>query len=34
MIMELSRLWQFYIGLPVTPRAWTLNNLRPIVDEL
>lgn len=29
---ELRRLWQFYIGLPVSPRTWTLARAR--VDEL
>lgn len=29
---ELRRLWQFYIGLPVTPRSWGF--MVPRVDEL
>ncbi|KAL2135505.1 hypothetical protein VTI74DRAFT_8236 [Chaetomium olivicolor] len=29
---ELQRLWQFYIGLPVSPRTWTFERVRP--DEL
>ncbi|KAI0007636.1 endoplasmic oxidoreductin [Xylariaceae sp. FL0662B] len=32
MISELNRLWEFYIGLPVTPRTWEFK--RPNVDEL
>jgi len=31
-ISELSRLWQFYIGLPVEPRTWKFQ--RPRLDEL
>ncbi|GAP85350.1 putative endoplasmic oxidoreductin-1 [Rosellinia necatrix] len=31
-IFELSRFWEFYIGLPVTPRTWHLE--RPSFDEL
>ncbi|KAI1378623.1 endoplasmic oxidoreductin [Hypoxylon crocopeplum] len=30
--LELNRLWQFYIGLPVAPRTWRLE--RPSLDEL
>ncbi|KAL2023635.1 hypothetical protein VTK56DRAFT_1792 [Thermocarpiscus australiensis] len=29
---ELQRLWQFYVGLPVSPRSWSFE--RPSVDEL
>ncbi|KAH6650946.1 endoplasmic reticulum Oxidoreductin 1-domain-containing protein [Chaetomium tenue] len=29
---ELRRLWQFYVGLPVSPRTWTFGGAR--VDEL
>ncbi|KAI8955518.1 endoplasmic oxidoreductin [Xylaria longipes] len=32
MIFELNRFWEFYIGLPVTPRTWHLE--RPSFDEL
>ncbi|KAI1077376.1 endoplasmic oxidoreductin [Whalleya microplaca] len=32
LLSELNRLWQFYIGLPVTPRNWQFK--RPSVDEL
>lgn len=32
MIFELSRFWEYYIGLPVTPRTWHLE--RPNLDEL
>ncbi|KAI0021111.1 endoplasmic oxidoreductin [Xylariomycetidae sp. FL0641] len=32
MLSELNRLWEFYIGLPVTPRNWGLR--RPSLDEL
>ncbi|KAI4865023.1 endoplasmic oxidoreductin [Hypoxylon rubiginosum] len=31
-ISELNRLWEFYIGLPVTPRNWRFE--RPSLDEL
>ncbi|KAI1774765.1 endoplasmic oxidoreductin [Hypoxylon cercidicola] len=31
-VSELNRLWEFYIGLPVTPRNWRFE--RPSVDEL
>ncbi|KAK8064922.1 Endoplasmic reticulum oxidoreductin-1 [Apiospora phragmitis] len=31
-VEELNRLWEFYIGLPVTPRAWGF--YRPNIDEL
>ncbi|KAI1282988.1 endoplasmic oxidoreductin [Xylaria sp. FL0933] len=31
-IFELNRFWEFYIGLPVTPRTWHLE--RPSFDEL
>ncbi|KAI1170006.1 endoplasmic oxidoreductin [Nemania sp. FL0916] len=31
-IFELNRLWEFFIGLPVTPRTWHLE--RPSFDEL
>ncbi|RYP69821.1 hypothetical protein DL769_005173 [Monosporascus sp. CRB-8-3] len=31
-VLELERLWQFYIGLPVTPRTWRFE--RPSLDEL
>ncbi|KAI0473754.1 endoplasmic oxidoreductin [Xylariaceae sp. FL0804] len=31
-ISELNRLWEYYIGLPVTPRGWGF--ARPSVDEL
>lgn len=30
---ELRRFWQFYIGLPVSPRSWAFNVDR-VVDEL
>ena len=29
---ELKRLWQYYIGLPVSPRTWKFD--RPSLDEL
>ncbi|KAH8883836.1 endoplasmic oxidoreductin-1 [Thozetella sp. PMI_491] len=29
---ESKRLWQFYVGLPVTPRSWAFE--RPNIDEL
>lgn len=29
---ELMRLWQFYIGMPVSPREWSFH--RPNIDEL
>ncbi|CAJ2500095.1 Uu.00g029480.m01.CDS01 [Anthostomella pinea] len=32
LISELNRLWEFYIGLPVTPRNWSF--ARPSLDEL
>ncbi|KAI0517152.1 endoplasmic oxidoreductin [Xylaria bambusicola] len=32
MLFELNRFWEFYIGLPVTPRTWHLE--RPSFDEL
>ncbi|KAI0108938.1 endoplasmic oxidoreductin [Nemania sp. FL0031] len=32
LIFELNRFWEFYIGLPVTPRTWHLE--RPSFDEL
>ncbi|KAI1392722.1 endoplasmic oxidoreductin [Hypoxylon trugodes] len=32
LLSELNRLWQYYIGLPVTPRTWTFQ--RPSLDEL
>lgn len=32
LIAELNRLWEFYIGLPVTPRSWKFE--RPNLDEL
>ncbi|KAI2638545.1 endoplasmic oxidoreductin [Xylaria nigripes] len=32
LLFELNRLWEFYIGLPVTPRTWHLE--RPSLDEL
>ncbi|KAI0902745.1 endoplasmic oxidoreductin [Ustulina deusta] len=32
LIFELNRFWEFYIGLPVTPRTWHLE--RPSLDEL
>ncbi|KAI1497051.1 endoplasmic reticulum Oxidoreductin 1-domain-containing protein [Biscogniauxia marginata] len=31
-LSELNRLWEFYIGLPVTPRNWEFR--RPSLDEL
>ncbi|KAI2603931.1 endoplasmic oxidoreductin [Hypoxylon fragiforme] len=31
-LSELNRLWQFFIGLPVSPRNWRLE--RPSLDEL
>ncbi|KAI1766645.1 endoplasmic oxidoreductin [Hypoxylon sp. FL1150] len=31
-ISELNRLWEYYIGLPVTPRNWRFE--RPSLDEL
>ncbi|KAK7750086.1 endoplasmic oxidoreductin-1 [Diatrype stigma] len=31
-LTELSRLWQYYIGLPVSPRTWRFE--RPSLDEL
>ncbi|KAI1809772.1 endoplasmic oxidoreductin [Poronia punctata] len=31
-LFELNRFWEFYIGLPVTPRTWRLE--RPSFDEL
>ncbi|KAI2630339.1 endoplasmic oxidoreductin [Hypomontagnella submonticulosa] len=31
-LSEMQRLWQFYIGLPVTPRTWRFE--RPSLDEL
>ncbi|RYP00944.1 hypothetical protein DL765_010887 [Monosporascus sp. GIB2] len=31
-VLELERLWQFYIGMPVTPRTWRFE--RPSLDEL
>ncbi|KAI1465392.1 endoplasmic oxidoreductin [Daldinia caldariorum] len=31
-ISELSRLWEFYVGLPVSPRTWGFE--RPSLDEL
>ncbi|RYO87292.1 hypothetical protein DL764_008880 [Monosporascus ibericus] len=31
-LLELERLWQLYIGLPVTPRTWGFG--RPSLDEL
>ncbi|OTB04451.1 hypothetical protein M426DRAFT_320809 [Hypoxylon sp. CI-4A] len=32
LLSELNRLWEFYIGLPVTPRNWRFE--RPSLDEL
>ncbi|KAI1827471.1 endoplasmic oxidoreductin [Xylaria intraflava] len=32
LLAELNRFWEFYIGLPVTPRTWHLE--RPSLDEL
>ena len=29
---ELTRLWQYYLGLPVHPRTWKFQ--RPNLDEL
>ncbi|KAI9744554.1 MAG: endoplasmic oxidoreductin-1 [Claussenomyces sp. TS43310] len=31
-ILELNRFWEFFIGLPVTPRTWRI--ARPRLDEL
>ncbi|KAF7871469.1 hypothetical protein EAF04_003576 [Stromatinia cepivora] len=31
-VLEISRFWEFYIGLPVSPRKWTI--VRPNFDEL
>lgn len=31
-VLEISRLWEYYIGLPVSPRQWEIK--RPRVDEL
>ncbi|KAI2614847.1 endoplasmic oxidoreductin [Hypoxylon sp. NC1633] len=31
-LSELNRLWEYYIGLPVTPRTWHF--VRPSLDEL
>ncbi|KAI1638804.1 endoplasmic reticulum Oxidoreductin 1-domain-containing protein [Biscogniauxia mediterranea] len=31
-LSELNRLWEYYIGLPVTPRSWEFR--RPSLDEL
>ncbi|TGO66085.1 hypothetical protein BOTNAR_0069g00350 [Botryotinia narcissicola] len=31
-VLEISRFWEYYIGLPVTPRKWTI--VRPNFDEL
>ncbi|PSS08771.1 hypothetical protein M430DRAFT_54138 [Amorphotheca resinae ATCC 22711] len=31
-ILELSRFWEYYIGLPVSPRRWEIR--RPNLDEL
>lgn len=31
-IVELSRLWEYYIGLPVSPRQWQITI--PRADEL
>lgn len=31
-LLEISRLWDYYIGLPVSPRAWSVQ--RPNLDEL
>ncbi|KAI8628862.1 oxidoreductin [Xylariaceae sp. FL1651] len=31
-LFELNRFWEFYIGLPVTPRTWHIQ--RPSLDEL
>ncbi|KAI0895906.1 endoplasmic oxidoreductin [Annulohypoxylon nitens] len=32
LILEMQRLWEFYIGLPITPRTWSIQ--RPHLDEL
>lgn len=32
LITELNRLWEFWLGLPVTPRMWGF--ARPNIDEL
>ncbi|KAI1331359.1 endoplasmic oxidoreductin [Xylariaceae sp. FL0255] len=32
LLSEMNRLWEFYIGLPITPRNWEF--LRPSLDEL
>ncbi|KAH8813169.1 endoplasmic reticulum Oxidoreductin 1-domain-containing protein [Xylogone sp. PMI_703] len=31
-ILELTRVWEFYVGLPVSPRLWTIRH--PRLDEL
>ncbi|PQE29995.1 endoplasmic oxidoreductin-1 protein [Rutstroemia sp. NJR-2017a WRK4] len=31
-VLEMARIWEFYIGLPVTPRKWKL--VQPNLDEL
>lgn len=31
-VLEISRFWEYYIGLPVSPRKWTI--VRPNFDEL
>lgn len=32
LVLELSRFWQYYIGVPVSPRSWKIEHPRP--DEL